>query len=100
MERRFPRPSRRTSLEACHRVAPGNATETLPLMKSLKVHSSVCLVFASLVACCVLGQLRGSSAQESTQSRALFNGKDLTGWVTPEDLTMFTVEGGEIVGRT
>ena len=31
---------------------------------------------------------------------ALFNGKDLTGWVTPEDKSLFTVENGEIVGRT
>ncbi len=31
---------------------------------------------------------------------ALFNGKDLTGWVTPEDKSLFVVEEGEIVGRT
>ena len=31
---------------------------------------------------------------------ALFNGKDLTGWVTPDDKALFTVENGEIVGRT
>ena len=30
----------------------------------------------------------------------LFNGKDLTGWVTPDDKMLFTVEDGEIVGRT
>jgi Domain of Unknown Function (DUF1080) len=30
----------------------------------------------------------------------LFNGKDLSGWVTPEDKSLFTVEDGEIVGRT
>jgi len=30
----------------------------------------------------------------------LFNGKDLTGWVTPADKALFTVEDGEIVGRT
>ena len=30
----------------------------------------------------------------------LFNGKDLTGWVTPDDKTLFAVEDGEIVGRT
>ncbi|WP_422930377.1 3-keto-disaccharide hydrolase [Singulisphaera sp. PoT] len=30
----------------------------------------------------------------------IFNGKDFTGWVTPEDKTLFTVENGEIVGRT
>ena len=31
---------------------------------------------------------------------SLFNGKDLTGWVTPDDKSIFTVEDGEIVGRT
>lgn len=31
---------------------------------------------------------------------ALFNGKDLSGWVTPDDKALFTVEDGEIVGRT
>jgi Domain of Unknown Function (DUF1080) len=40
------------------------------------------------------------SAQESTGFRPLFNGTDLTGWVTPEDKSLFTVENGEIVGRT
>ena len=38
--------------------------------------------------------------QESAQFRPLFNGKDLAGWVTPEDKSLFTVEDGEIVGRT
>jgi hypothetical protein len=53
----------------------------------------------SIAACSLLGLLAGSSAQEST-SRPLFNGNDLAGWVTPEDKALFTVEGGEIVGRT
>lgn len=30
----------------------------------------------------------------------LFNGKDLEGWVLPADKALFTVENGEIVGRT
>jgi hypothetical protein len=30
----------------------------------------------------------------------LFNGKDLSGWVTPDNKTIFSVEDGEIVGRT
>ncbi|HEV3122026.1 MAG TPA: DUF1080 domain-containing protein [Isosphaeraceae bacterium] len=30
----------------------------------------------------------------------LFNGKDLSGWVTPDDKTIFSVENGEIVGKT
>ncbi|HEV3163221.1 MAG TPA: DUF1080 domain-containing protein [Isosphaeraceae bacterium] len=32
--------------------------------------------------------------------RPLFNGKDLSGWVTPDDKSIFSVENGEIVGRT
>src|SRR5258708_37242443 len=32
--------------------------------------------------------------------KPLFNGKDLSGWVTPDDKSLFTVENGEIVGRT
>ena len=39
-------------------------------------------------------------AQESQGFRPLFNGKDLSGWVTPEDKSLFTVEDGQIVGRT
>jgi Domain of Unknown Function (DUF1080) len=38
--------------------------------------------------------------QEAKQFQPLFNGKDLSGWVTPEDKALFTVEDGEIVGRT
>jgi hypothetical protein len=30
----------------------------------------------------------------------LFNGKDLTGWVTPDDKTLFSVEDGVILGKT
>jgi hypothetical protein len=32
--------------------------------------------------------------------KPLFNGKDLSGWVTPDDKALFEVEDGEIVGRT
>jgi hypothetical protein len=39
-------------------------------------------------------------AQETKSFHSLFNGKDLSGWVTPEDKSLFTVEDGEIVGRT
>ena len=39
-------------------------------------------------------------AQESKGFRPLFNGRDLTGWVTPDDKSLFTVEDGEIVGKT
>lgn len=37
---------------------------------------------------------------EPAKFRPLFNGKDLSGWVTPEDKSLFVVEDGEIVGRT
>jgi len=40
------------------------------------------------------------SGQEAKQFHPLFNGKDLSGWVTPEDKALFTVEDGEIIGRT
>ena len=32
--------------------------------------------------------------------KPLFDGKTLDGWVTPEDKTLFSVEDGQIVGRT
>jgi hypothetical protein len=41
-----------------------------------------------------------AQAQESSGFHQLFNGKDLTGWVPPADKSLFTVENGEIVGRT
>jgi len=41
-----------------------------------------------------------AAGQESGKPRCLFNGKDLTGWVTPADKPIFSVENGEIVGRT
>jgi hypothetical protein len=39
-------------------------------------------------------------SDEPGEFKLLFNGKDLTGWVTPEDKSLFVVEDGEIVGRT
>ena len=43
-----------------------------------------------------------ASAQEKDEGdfQPLFNGKDLSGWVTPDDKELFKVEDGEIVGRT
>lgn len=41
-----------------------------------------------------------SQAAQTKKFYQLFNGKDLTGWVTPDDKTLFSVEDGEIVGRT
>jgi hypothetical protein len=39
-------------------------------------------------------------ADDNDGFRPLFNGKNLDGWVTPDDKALFTVEDGEIVGRT
>ena len=39
-------------------------------------------------------------AQAEEGFRPLFNGKDLTGWVTPDDKSLFTVEDGVILGKT
>ncbi len=41
-----------------------------------------------------------STQGQETEFRPLFNGKDLEGWVLPDDGTLFTAEDGEIVGRT
>ncbi|WP_250847037.1 3-keto-disaccharide hydrolase [Aquisphaera insulae] len=41
-----------------------------------------------------------SLAQDAAKPVSLFNGKDLAGWVTPADKDLFTVEDGQIVGRT
>ena len=46
-----------------------------------------------------LAEVSGWS-QEPAGFHPLFNGKDLTGWVTPDDKSLFAVENGEIVGRT
>jgi len=37
---------------------------------------------------------------EDAGFRPLFNGKDFSGWVPPEDKSLFTIENGEVVGRT
>ena len=59
---------------------------------------------AGLITLSVLGWFAGHSrpaqAQETGKAQCLFNGKDLTGWVTPDDKAIFSVEDGEIVGRT
>jgi hypothetical protein len=59
--------------------------------------------FVALLSAFGLGVLPASPSvlgQESGRFHPLFNGKDLTGWVTPQDKSLFTVEDGEIVGRT
>lgn len=60
---------------------------------------------ACLVALSALGWCRGAlshraGGQESGKPQSLFNGKDLTGWVTPDDKAIFSVENREIVSRT
>jgi hypothetical protein len=60
---------------------------------------------ALLLAASVVGLDEGGlsgrvPAQNTGKAQSLFNGKDLTGWVTPDDKAIFSVEDGEIVGRT
>jgi hypothetical protein len=52
--------------------------------------------FAAVLALAVAPATR--AAEEGF--KPLFNGKDLTGWVTPENTGLFSVEEGEIVGRS
>jgi hypothetical protein len=47
-----------------------------------------------------LGLNGHSAGQDSAKFHPLFNGNDLAGWVTPDDKALFSVEEGEIVGRT
>ena len=52
------------------------------------------------VASCGLRPSPAANADEPGDFHPLFNGKDFSGWVTPEDKSLFTVEDGQIVGRT
>lgn len=61
---------------------------------------SFCRAITLLIAGVAALAAGNAFAQESSGFHPLFNGKDLTGWVTPEDKSLFTVENGEIVGRT
>src|SRR5262249_29801560 len=63
-------------------------------------NSALILGFLSIACVAGLRPLPGARADEPAQFKALFNGKDLSGWVTPDDKSLFTVEDGEIVGRT
>jgi hypothetical protein len=49
---------------------------------------------------CAAGPSGSAPSQGTSKAKSLFNGKDLSGWVTPDDTSLFTVEEGEIVGRT
>jgi hypothetical protein len=57
-------------------------------------------VFASVLWLGIMSNSTTAISQEPGQFHPLFNGKDLSGWLTPEDKSLFTVENGEIVGRT
>jgi hypothetical protein len=41
-----------------------------------------------------------SQSDEALTFRNLFNGKDLSGWISPDDASLFRVEAGEIIGQT
>jgi hypothetical protein len=41
-----------------------------------------------------------TAAEQASEFRPLFDGKSLDGWVSPADSSLFTVEDGQIVGRT
>jgi hypothetical protein len=41
-----------------------------------------------------------AAARADDAFRPLFNGKDFSGWVLPEDKTLFSVDDGVILGRT
>ncbi len=47
-----------------------------------------------------LAAATSARAQEAPVFHPLFNGKDFTGWVLPAETTLFSVENGEIVGKT
>ena len=46
----------------------------------------------------LVGSTRLATAEDGFTP--LFNGKDLTGWVTPDDKSLWSVEDGMIVGKT
>ena len=68
-------------------------------MTSLRLRIARALGFAA-VACALACLAPAAPAADEDGFRPLFNGKDLGGWVTPADPSLFTVEDGQIVGRT
>jgi hypothetical protein len=70
------------------------------MIRSIRRAAVLVLFFLGAVGLAALRPTPPASGQEPGRFRALFNGKDLSGWVTPEDKSLFTVENGEIVGRT
>lgn len=67
-------------------------------MNPLRFSMSRALAVAILGFACS-GSLPAEAADDAGFT-PLFNGKDFTGWVTPADKALFTVEDGQIVGRT
>jgi 3-keto-disaccharide hydrolase len=59
-----------------------------------------CLLTVGLLGWYANGPASPALGQETGKAQCLFNGKDLSGWVTPDDKAIFSVEDGEIVGRT
>src|SRR4051812_14354491 len=62
-------------------------------MRPQRTLLAACLALLALAA-------RPAASADDEGFTPLFNGKDLSGWVTPDDKTIFAVEDGEIVGRT
>src|SRR6516225_1202994 len=83
---------------ACHAVA-GPCRRT-SLMTRLTARAAAFSVFLCVSGLATLQLIANVSGKEAEQFQPLFNGKDLSGWVTPEDKSLFTVEDGEIIGRT
>src|SRR5262249_52604946 len=80
-----------------HRFIPGRTSQA---MRHAVRFLSGCLVSWTIIGGGVVEQSRPALGQEAGNPQKLFNGKDLTGWITPDDKSLFTVEDGEIVGRT
>ena len=59
-------------------------------------------VWIGLTAGLTLALALGVAARAADDAgfKPLFNGKDLAGWVTPDDKELFRVEDGQIVGRS
>jgi hypothetical protein len=68
--------------------------------RSMRRAVTLVLFLLGAVGLAAVGPTPLASGQEPGRFRPLFNGKDLSGWVTPLDKSLFTVENGEIVGRT
>jgi hypothetical protein len=69
------------------------------MIRSLRRAAAFELLIAAVALAALLPAAR-ARADEPGEFKRLFNGKDLTGWVTPADKSLFVVEDGEIVGRT